>query len=153
SAEEQSVLHNLRLAQLAGHLAEKWAPKKKAETRSNRFLLASEFIDERYVVRDLEEIHQTEEHFSFNIHRMVDLCKASGVPVVLCVEASNLRDWAPFRTEPSTRSSTGQLQEQLRKADENFRNKRFRETLSICEEATAVDPRLAIFHFIKAKCL
>jgi hypothetical protein len=137
---------------LYGHLSELLHRRRNAGGSAGGFLLPGESIDERYIVRDSAEIQHTEDHFAANLHRMIDSCQAAGVKVVLCVEASNLRDWAPFVTEPGAHFAAAELSRRLAEGQEFYRAGRHRQALQIAEEALARDARLAGFHFLAAKC-
>ena len=101
--------------QLARRLGELLPAAEADRPHRASSLFSADTIDERYVVRDAEEVRQTLEHFARNINRLIDRCRQAGVAVVLCIEAANLRDWQYLVTEPGERFPGDVLRAQLKK--------------------------------------
>ncbi|MCB1032217.1 MAG: tetratricopeptide repeat protein [Acidobacteria bacterium] len=50
--------------------------------------------------RDDELARGVEEHFAFNLRRMVELARKAGAQIVFVKPASNLKDFSPFKSQP-----------------------------------------------------
>jgi len=148
--------HSLRLIDLVQHLTMNRVRSTNTAPRSpeeRSMVMSADHIEERYIVRDQSEIDQTVAHFSRNLRRIVGLCRERGVPVVLCVEPSNLRDWPPFETVARGKLTMVELNERLaRIADLNARGEN-EPALKLTREVLDADPGAAMFHYAAAKCL
>ncbi|MBI1374808.1 MAG: hypothetical protein GC159_18970 [Phycisphaera sp.] len=92
--------------------------------------------------RDVEWRRGIIEHYRVNIRRMVDLCDARGVPIVLCDPACNLRDCPPFKSQPTdglddpTRAQVASLVAEARDASSVAP----RSAVAALESAVKLDP-------------
>ena len=116
-------------------------------------VLASDYIEERFIVRDVAEYESTADHFSRNLGRMIALCRERGVPIVLCTEASNIRDWAPFQTLPGGSLNVQQVRAELGRVNKLISEGKHTDALKAATEILQDDPGSAAFHFLAAKCL
>lgn len=149
----------LRLAHLLNEASERmlsgrYAGVIDAQQKEKEMVLAADYVDERYIVRDDNEYQRTLEHYSRNLNRIVDLCRAHHTPLVLCTSASNLRDWEPFITEPGVGVSRKGLERLLDEVSELFDDQRYEDALAIAKtKVLSRSPRAAAFHYVSAKCL
>ena len=75
----------------------------------SRFTLPTEVEARLDFAEGLEEYHRDDawvdavgQHFKLNLTRMIRACENKGVPVLIVVPVSNLRDAAPFKSELSS---------------------------------------------------
>ncbi|NNK64525.1 MAG: SGNH/GDSL hydrolase family protein, partial [Gemmatimonadetes bacterium] len=96
------------------------------------------------------------EHFRSSVERMVDMGRQAGAEVLLVTPASNLRDFSPFKAEPSpgldaaSVARAGQLAASiadLRQAGD------FERAAALADEALAIDPRNADLLFLRGRAL
>jgi tetratricopeptide (TPR) repeat protein len=145
------ILYRLRLGQLIATLIESARPETALPSGDK--VAFGEMIPERYIVRDDEERRLTLAHYARNLNRMADLCEEKGVPIVLCTVPTNLRDFAPFRTEPYAGISAEQARRRLNRAVNLFEAERYEECLAACRKELVLDERAAVFHFMAAQAL
>lgn len=148
--------YRLRLSHLMNELGTRLRSaeaREAAERHRGQVALASDVIDERYVVRDEEEMRRTREHYVWNLNRIVDLCTDAGVRVVLVTVPSNLRDWPPFYTDPGEGASREALVAKLAATGEALDAGRYAEALAASREVLAADARSAVFHYTAARAL
>ena len=94
-------------------------------------------------------------HFEFNVRRMVDLCRAAGVPIILVNEPSNLADQPPFKSEhqhglsESDRRRWEQLIDDARAA---MRQNDVPRAISLLQQALSIDPQYAETWYVLGKC-
>lgn len=95
------------------------------------------------------------EHFEHNVRRMVDLCRASDVPVIVIDPGANLRDCPPFKAEyppeldPRHQAEAARLWDRARVT---YRD-RPRQAIRHLEEAVKWAPQHAGLQFELAKLL
>ncbi len=144
----------LRLAQWAGELAERrraWRAGPAVAER--RPALASDEIEERYIVRDADEVARTLAHYAANLERVARACRRAGVPLVLCTSPSNLRDFPPFVTAPTFAAPAALLSNQLARATVLVATGDHVGALTVAEDVTALEPNAAVFHYLAGVCL
>ena len=121
-----------------------------------RTILDEGVVGPEAYVRD-EQFHENViRHFSFNMKRIVSLCKDAGIPVILVEPASKLNDCPPFRSQ----HGAGLGEQEIRSMDEQhdsvhelLKERRFSEALSLVEEDIRQDPLYAEFHYLRGKAL
>ncbi|MFW6125163.1 MAG: hypothetical protein ACOC46_03355, partial [Pirellulales bacterium] len=93
-------------------------------------------------------------HFRFNLRRMVDLVQGADVPLVLVNPTSNVRDWAPFKSE----HRAGLSEAQRRRWDEHLARARAQMAddlpgaIEQLRAAARIDDQHAGLWFTIAKC-
>ncbi|MFH0821216.1 MAG: tetratricopeptide repeat protein [Pseudomonadota bacterium] len=106
--------------------------------------------------RDEEFARGVALHFAHNLDVMVSLCQDAGVPVVLILPPSNLKDFSPFKSEhvkgltPKARS---EIEKKLKDVSELLNSKQFEKALVVSDEVIADDPPYALAHFLKGRAL
>lgn len=103
--------------------------------------------------RDADYRAEVIEHYGYNVERMVLLCQAAGVPLVLVDPVSNLRDSPPFKSEHDGSMSAEQLatwEQCCRDARETYLRDKYA-AIEFWEQACAADPLHADTHFDLAK--
>jgi len=95
------------------------------------------------------------EHFELNLRRMVTLCRARGVPVLLILPPSNLCDCPPFKSEHRAGLDGRQLDEWNRLCDQAHEACRsdVPRAVRLLDRAIAIDPDYAAVHYQRGKCL
>ena len=93
-------------------------------------------------------------HFEMTLRRMIRRCEAVGVPVMVCVPASDIVDTAPFKVQPNPKLSPGEakevaLQWSIVTNSENGAEER----MLACEQVLALDPRHAGAAFVLGRLL
>ena len=94
-------------------------------------------------------------HFSFNLGRMVAMCRDAGVGVVLVDPPCNLRDCPPFKSQHRDGLTAGQLRlwkTLCRKASDHVGSDSKR-GIELLRQALAIDDRHAGLHYRLAKRL
>ena len=150
-AATTTFLYDLRLGRLLLGIRQSTRSQDALPTGEEVVLGTS--IDEKYIVRDDEERRLTLEHYGRNLNRMVDLCEERGVPIVLCTVPTNVRDFAPYRTEPYAGNSVEEVRWRLTKAKQHFDGKRYEQCVIACRREIAIEERAAIFHYLAARAL
>ena len=95
-------------------------------------------------------------HFRFNLRRMIRLARSAGAGVVLVTPASNLKDSAPFKSEPGESVAVAdqrRLVTLFESALEAASNERWQEALTALDEAVALDGRYAAGHYHRGRAL
>jgi Flp pilus assembly protein TadD len=95
-------------------------------------------------------------HFRFSLTRMIQLARAHGAEIVLVKPASNLRDCAPFKAEPTEgigAQARARSESAVRSADEALDSGHDEEPLAALTEAIAADPRNAQLLYLRGKFL
>lgn len=109
----------------------------------------------------LEQYHRDEkwradviDHFRFNLHRMVHLARAAGVPLLLVNPVSNLRDCAPLKSQHADGLSDDdllrwqQLVEQAVQASATD----CRQAIALLSEAARIDDQYAGLDYLLGGC-
>lgn len=149
------------LARVASNLRTvSWIRSKLNQSSSKRSSMAAEVDARLDHVGGLDRYHRdpswrrgVEEHFSETLQRMVASTRRAGVPLVLCVPASDLVNTPPFKVEekrwedPSPQSAT--FQNAWRKARDS--NADVRDRLSACERCLSIDPEHAGANYIAGR--
>jgi len=147
-----SLWYGSRVVWLMQSLASRLQPKELSladRADPNRMVLAPEYIEEKYIVRDEEEYRYSLEHYTQNLNKMIDLCRNRGVPVILCTLPSNLRSWPPFRSEPNNDA----LRQRFDLIQNLLSAKQYPEALSNAKAVLADHETAAHFHYAAALSL
>jgi tetratricopeptide (TPR) repeat protein len=110
---------------------------------------------ESYHRADLK-IDQVLEHYRYSLQRMIALARAVGAEIVFVTPASNLRDFAPFKSEHRDDldlASRDLWLGLIHQSGEAFDAGRFEDTLTLLDQAAAIDDRLARLHFLRGRVL
>ncbi|MCH8828538.1 MAG: SGNH/GDSL hydrolase family protein [Planctomycetes bacterium] len=94
------------------------------------------------------------EHYGFNVRRMIRLCQSAGVPVILVLPPSNLRNCPPFKSQHKdglTKSQQIQWETLSREARQFYRTD-WSKAAALFERAISIDGEYAIGHFKLALC-
>jgi len=104
--------------------------------------------------RDDEWRRGVVEHFEFNLRRMIDLAAADGVPAVLVLPPSNLREMPPFKSEHAAGLTAGELSRWHRLVEEarSLRSADPRQAVTLLEQAIGIDGRHAGTQYLLATC-
>lgn len=116
------------------------------------FLGENPYETERYIVRDEREFQLTLEHYTRNLNRMVDACRAHDVPIVLCTCPSNLLDQKPFVTEPPPGMDKAEFRQVVAQAAQHLEAGEYEQALAIVNGLLEKSPRLAICNYIAGRC-
>ena len=101
-----------------------------------------------YLVWEEQEFDYALDHYSRNMHRMVDACKRYRTPVILCTCPSNLLDQPPF--DPG---SISEAEYQLTGKGMQLLNAgKYEEALALALGALRAKPRSPYLHYIAGKC-
>ena len=94
------------------------------------------------------------EHFGYNLHRMVELTREAGIPLLLVNPATNLRDCPPFKVEHRAHLTT----EQRRRfaslwttARKHYRTNKY-QAAEYLKQAIEIDDRHAGIYYDLANC-
>lgn len=96
------------------------------------------------------------EHFRISLQRMTRIGQQSGAEVIFVTPASNLRDFSPFKAEPSAGLDSASVHwVSLIKASvaEHLEDQEHEQAVALADEALAVDPRHAELLFLKGRAL
>jgi lysophospholipase L1-like esterase len=94
------------------------------------------------------------EHFTYNVRRMIAICRDAGVPIVLIHEPSNLGDQPPFKSEHRADLSDQERQRfdaLVGEAQSRYRTD-VRGAVARLKEALTIDERYATVWFELGKC-
>jgi Flp pilus assembly protein TadD len=106
--------------------------------------------------RDKEFSQGVAQHFSYNLGKMLRMCKEAGVPVILVDPASNLKDFSPFKSEHSAgldSPTKARVEKALDDAAHLLGRKEYGKALSLLERCTEADPMYAMAHYLTGKAL
>jgi tetratricopeptide (TPR) repeat protein len=106
--------------------------------------------------RDEEARRQTVDHFRFNLGRMIRIARSAGADVVLVTPASNLKDSAPFKSEPAAGipvEDQRQLASLFEAALEAASGGHWNDALAAFDKAVALDGRYAAAHYHRGRAL
>ncbi|MFM7833270.1 MAG: tetratricopeptide repeat protein, partial [Planctomycetaceae bacterium] len=95
--------------------------------------------------RDDDRARMVVQHLEHSLQKICRVARAAGIPVILVLPGSNLRDFAPFRSDFSRPGFAGSLRitELLRQADERLQQQQPEQALALLRQAAADDPRYA----------
>ena len=95
--------------------------------------------------RDDDRARMVVQHLEHSLQKICRVARAAGIPVILVLPGSNLRDFAPFRSDFSRPGFAGSLRitELLRQADELLQQQQPEQALALLRQAAADDPRYA----------
>jgi len=104
--------------------------------------------------RDDELARAVVEHYRYNVARMVAMARSAGALPLLVVPAANLRDFSPFKSEPSTDAATARrIAPSLERARDARREGLPADAEAILTRLVAEDPRRADLHYERARTL
>jgi lysophospholipase L1-like esterase len=91
------------------------------------------------------------EHFGITLERMINACHAAGVPLLLCVPASDMVRTPPFKTLPAP-GLDAESRTRFQKHWDEARDPRASDDQRVkaCEACLAIDPQHAGAHFVAA---
>lgn len=95
-------------------------------------------------------------HYRSNLERIVRIARGAGADVVLVVPASNLADFAPFKSEHDHALTDGErrhAQQRIEDAREALTGGRFADALAAIDAALAIDDLRADAHYIRGRAL
>ena len=144
------VWYRTKTAHLVDHVAS-WVGEQLGSADKSG-LGANPFVTEKYIVRDPNEFRLTFEHYTRNLKRMIEACRAHDTPVILCTCPSNLLDHKPFYTEPPAGMSLEEFERREERAKELEMTGRPQQALKMAEEILKDDPDSAFFLFIAGRC-
>ncbi len=110
---------------------------------------------ELYERNDLQK-HRILDQFRINLNRMIDISNEAKVPILFIRPMSNLSDFSPFKSEPSSGidSSTARKAAHLRQqATAAMRQGSFEPAKSLLQQAMRLDPEFAMAHYLYAQCM
>jgi lysophospholipase L1-like esterase len=104
--------------------------------------------------RDEQWRHDVIAHYGNNLHRIVQLTRQAGVPLLLVNPVSNLRDCPPFKSEHRQGLNADERQrwEQLWARAEAAYVKDLRQAVALLEQAAAIDDQHAGLHYQLGQC-
>ena len=103
--------------------------------------------------RDPKWRRDTEEHFEYNLNRMVAMADEAGVPLLLVNPVANLRDCPPFKNQHRdglTEAERQQWEELIAQASRHH-GSNSTEALRLLQEALEIDDQHAGLHYLLAK--
>ncbi|MCL4203338.1 MAG: tetratricopeptide repeat protein [Pirellulaceae bacterium] len=158
-----SRLAGTRVFSVLQRLLRRDAAPEDAASREARDMLPGEVVaildrsvgPESYHRADLK-IDQVLEHYRYSLQRMIALARGAGADIVFVTPASNLRDFEPFKSEH--REDLDLVSRDLwlgllHQSGEAFDEGRFDDTLSLLDQASAIDDRHARLHFLRGRVL
>ncbi len=96
--------------------------------------------------RDEELARGIEEHFTFNLRRMVEIARKAGAEIVFVKPASNLKDFSPFKSQSGAvvkAEDVGRGRALRKRAQRLLDAGSFPEALAAAQEAAELDPLFA----------
>ena len=141
--EPSWIRHWKTLSLMRDLIADSSGVSREGEELAERdAFLRADFVDDRFIVRDAEEIRATLEHSAHNVQKMVDMCRAVGVPIILMTSPSNLR-FPPYMTI-SNETTTDPI---LRRTGILIEAGKEHEAIGLLTPAIARDPGAAGLYF------
>lgn len=94
------------------------------------------------------------EHFELNLRRMIQLCRAHDVPVLVMLPPSNLSDCAPFKSEHRDGITESELAgwTRLRESAHEMSRRDVTSEIALLQEMISLDPDYAATHYELGKC-
>ncbi|MGO8879445.1 MAG: tetratricopeptide repeat protein [Desulfomonilaceae bacterium] len=95
-------------------------------------------------------------HFEYNLNKMIALCKASGVPVILVETPCNLKDFSPFKSEHNSKlskSKQNHIDNELKQAKSLIDSGDYKKAIEETNKMDGEDPLYALTYFLKGKAL
>ncbi|MDX1578770.1 MAG: tetratricopeptide repeat protein, partial [Gemmatimonadota bacterium] len=96
------------------------------------------------------------EHFRISLERMVRIGRESGARIIFVTPASNIRDFSPFKAEPSAGLDPARVRQidSLKQSVAEHLDRREHERAEVlARQALAIDPRDAELLFLKGRAL
>jgi Flp pilus assembly protein TadD len=96
------------------------------------------------------------QHFSYNLGKMLRMCREAGVPVVLVEPASNLKDFSPFKSEHGAgldATARVGVEKSLKGAAEFIEQEEFVKAQGLLDACVGTDPMYAMTHNLFGKAL
>ena len=106
--------------------------------------------------RDDKFRQQVIAHYRFNLNRMLEMARFSGVEVILITPASNLKDCSPFKSEFSAELSEKQTAEFQTLLDRGLQAAKLgqrEKALAAFDKAESIDGRYADLHYQRGRVL
>ncbi|MGO9568136.1 MAG: tetratricopeptide repeat protein [Desulfomonilaceae bacterium] len=106
--------------------------------------------------RDEEFSRGVVQHFSYNLGKMLRMCREAGVPVVLVEPASNLKDFSPFKSEHGAdlaAPARAGVDKSIKDAAELIEHGEFGKALGLLKACVGTDPMYAMTHYLSGKAL
>lgn len=107
-------------------------------------------------VRDDVLRSRVNEHFEFNLDRMIRVARSAGAEVVLVTPAANMKDFSPFKSEHAetlTADQRGQYASWVDAADAFEAEGQVDQALNALESAMQIDSSRADLHFRRGRLL
>ena len=159
-AELLARTRSYQLLHQLGQPAPAGDPLDRVSQDSGRPILSGE-VDAMLEYRDgLDKYHRDEkwrgdieEHFLYNLNRMVALARKADVPLLLVNPVANLRDCPPFKNQHREGLSEEELQrwEHLIAEASEHHGKNSTEALKLLRQAREIDDEHAGLHYLLAK--
>lgn len=96
------------------------------------------------------------EHFRVSLERMTRIAAGSGAELVFVTPASNVRDFSPFKSEPSAGLDETDVREVERleaSIREHLERREYERAATLADDALALDPRNADLLFLRGRAL
>jgi len=96
------------------------------------------------------------EHFRISLERMAHIGRESGAELIFVTPASNIRDFSPFKAQPSAGVDAGSLRQVDRLKEsitEHLDNQEYEQAAALADQALAIDPRDAELLFLNGRVL
>ena len=106
--------------------------------------------------RDEEFSRGVVQHFSYNLGKMLRMCREAGVPAVLVEPASNLKDFSPFKSEHGAdldAPARAGVEKSLKDAADSIEQGAFGKAHGLLEACVGTDPMYAMTHYLSGKAL
>jgi Flp pilus assembly protein TadD/lysophospholipase L1-like esterase len=106
--------------------------------------------------RDEEFSRGVVHHFSYNLGKMLRMCREAGVPAVLVEPASNLKDFSPFKSEHGAdldAPARARVEKSLKDAADSIEQGEFGKAHGLLEACVGTDPMYAMTHYLSGKAL
>lgn len=106
--------------------------------------------------RDEEFSRGVVQHFSYNLGKMLRMCREAGVPVVLVEPASNLKDFSPFKSEHGAdldAPTRDGVEKGLKDAADAIEQGEFGKAHGLLDACVGTDPMYAMTHYLSGKAL
>lgn len=95
-------------------------------------------------------------HFDYNLKKIIALCQASSVPIILVETPCNLKDFSPFKSEHDSKlskSAQDHIDQELAHAKSLIDNGDSKKAIQLINKLEKEDPSFALTYFLKAKAL
>ena len=96
------------------------------------------------------------EHFRLSLEQLTRIGRASGAELIFVTPASNIRDFSPFKSEPSAGlddATLGRIAQLKQSIAEHLDNHEYEQAAGLADRALAADPRDAELLFLDGRAL